>query len=78
MWERCTDPASISWRYYGARGITVCGRWRDFASFLADMGEKPGPEYSLDRIDNDGPYSPQNCRWSTAKAQAANRRSTRR
>ncbi len=77
MLDRCFNPKSQRYSYYGGRGITVCGRWRGdsgFANFLADMGRKPAPGYSVDRINNDGPYSPDNCRWATQKEQMANTR----
>jgi hypothetical protein len=73
MRRRCLDPKSKGYPYYGARGITVCERWNDFANFLADMGEMP-PEHTLDRIDPDGNYEPDNCRWATYAEQTANRR----
>lgn len=77
MQSRCFNPKVKEYRYYGARGIIVCDRWRDFRNFLADMGEIPSG-LSIDRINNDGNYEPGNCKWSTAKEQANNRRSNKR
>lgn len=72
MRKRCTRRWHKSWPRYGGRGIAVCERWSDFLNFLADMGRRPSPEHSLDRIDNDGNYEPSNCRWATAKTQRRN------
>jgi hypothetical protein len=78
MIDRCSNPESDSYSNYGGRGIKVCDRWlNSFENFLADMGPKPGPEYSIDRKDNDRDYEPGNCRWATELEQQNNRRNNR-
>lgn len=77
MFARCYGRASPNYSRYGGRGIYVCARWtgpNGCDLFLADMGKRPSDEHSLDRIDNDGIYEPDNCRWATAKIQANNRK----
>lgn len=73
MKERCSRPAHISYKNYGARGIKVCERWlNSFENFFADMGPKPSPKHTIDRADPKIGYVPTNCRWATYKEQFAN------
>lgn len=85
---RCHDENSQGYLYYGKRGISVCDRWRGvrpnfefgtmdgFRLFTADMGDKPSDKHSIDRVNNDGDYSPENCRWATTEQQSNNTRAT--
>lgn len=78
MISRCTNPKNNRYGRYGGRGIKVCARWiGSFSKFIADMGPKPSPSHSIDRINNNGDYTPSNCRWATAKEQAANKSNSR-
>lgn len=73
MRNRCRNPAATQWRWYGGRGVKVCARWETFENFLADMGPRPQGA-SIDRVNPDGDYTPDNCRWATAKQQAETNR----
>ena len=75
MKDRCYRRNSKFYFNYGGRGIKVCDRWlHSFESFIADMGSKPSPEHTIDRIDNDSNYEPNNCRWVTRSVNMSNRR----
>jgi len=73
---RCQTETAPNYANYGGRGITVCGRWQEFENFLEDMGVRPYPKASVDRIDVNGNYEPENCKWSSIREQASNKRNT--
>lgn len=74
IWTRCRNPKRKDYVHYGARGVTVCDRWRSFDAFLADMGARPSSRHSVERIDNARGYEPGNCRWATHTEQVRNQR----
>jgi len=77
MKERCYSPSSDHYNQYGNRGISVCERWvHSYENFLMDMGRKPDRTYSIDRVNNDGNYTPENCRWATKEEQDNNKQAT--
>lgn len=76
MRARCNTPGATGYHRYGGRGIKVCSRWDDFQLFAADMGPKPSPKHTIERVDNDGPYDPFNCVWALPVQQSANQRLT--
>lgn len=78
MIQRCTNKNTNEYKNYGGRGITVCDRWKkSFIDFYKDMGEKPFPHAQIDRINNDGNYEPNNCRWVSPKTNNRNKRNTK-
>lgn len=78
MLNRCRNPNADQYPRYGGRGITVCDRWAsDFSAFLSDMGARPSPDLTIERVNNDGNYEPGNCRWATAQEQENNKSTNR-
>lgn len=77
MRERCMVKSDAGYANYGGRGIRICARWNEFPLFLADMGPRPSPNHSIDRIDVNGNYEPSNCRWASRQEQARNTRANR-
>lgn len=77
MIQRCKNPKCPNWLDYGGKGIKVCKRWKNFNAFIGDMGKRPSPKHSIDRKNNNGNYTPKNCRWATRAEQESNKRTSR-
>lgn len=78
MKRRCNNPKDQKFYRYGKRGIKVCERWQSFDNFYKDMGDKPTPKHTLNRIDNDGDYTPENCNWALPHEQSRNKSNNKR
>jgi hypothetical protein len=76
MMDRCRNPKNKDWDRYGGRGITVCERWLEFINFYEDMGPKPDSKYTIERLDNNKGYCPENCEWAGPQTQSRNKRTT--
>ena len=75
--KRCTNPKDTGFHLYGGRGVKICDRWDDFKNFYEDLGPRPSPQHSIDRINVNGNYEPGNCRWATPLEQGHNTRTAR-